>query len=89
MIFILACIANFAFASATQGWFVAKNKIWEIPLLLCVTVILFRPDAIATLLNIPYEQRYWTALIGLGIFGLVYLLQRPRRPKEGEMAAAW
>ena len=89
MIFILACIANFAFASATQGWFIAKNKIWEIPLLLCVTLILFRPDLMAHLLHLPYEQRYWTALIGLVIFGLVYLLQRPRRPKPGEMVKAW
>ena len=32
MIFILACLGNFAFASATQGFFVARNKIWEIPI---------------------------------------------------------
>jgi len=26
LIFAMACVGNFAFASATQGWFVAKNK---------------------------------------------------------------
>jgi TRAP transporter 4TM/12TM fusion protein len=34
LIFVMACFGNFAFASATQGWFVAKNKIWEAPIFL-------------------------------------------------------
>ena len=34
LIFAMACFGNFAFASATQGWFVAKNKVWEIPIFL-------------------------------------------------------
>jgi TRAP transporter 4TM/12TM fusion protein len=54
LIFAMACVGNFAFASATQGWFVAKNR---------------------------FYQRYWTYLIGLGIYGLLYLMQRPRTPK--------
>jgi TRAP-type uncharacterized transport system fused permease subunit len=37
LIFLMACLGNFAFASATQGWFVARNKIWEIPFFLAVT----------------------------------------------------
>ena len=81
LIFAMACMGNFAFASATQGWFVARNKFWEIPLFLAVTVILMRPDLIASLMDIPQDQRYWTYLIGLGIFGLLYLMQRPRIPK--------
>ena len=83
LIFIMACVGNFAFASATQGWFVAKNKVWEIPFFLCVTIILMRPDLIATLTGIPQSLRYWTYLIGLFIFGLLYLNQRPRRPGAG------
>ena len=80
LIFLMACIGNFAFASATQGWFVAKNKFYEWPLLLCVTFTLMRPDAIANLLGIPHDQRYWTYLIGLAIYALVYIIQRPRIP---------
>jgi TRAP transporter 4TM/12TM fusion protein len=34
LIFVMACFGNFAFASATQGWFVARNKIWEVPIFL-------------------------------------------------------
>jgi TRAP transporter 4TM/12TM fusion protein len=88
LIFLMACMGNFAFASATQGWFVARNKIWELPLLLSVTLSLMRPDLIASLIGIPQEQRYWTYLIGLGIYGLTYLMQRPRIPQEEPLPAA-
>jgi TRAP transporter 4TM/12TM fusion protein len=87
LIFAMACLGNFAFASATQGWFVARNKIWEVPLFLSVTLILMRPDLIASWISVPHDQRYWTYLIGLLIFGLLYLMQRPRIPKT-DMASA-
>ena len=89
LIFVMACVGNFAFASATQGWFVAKNRIYEIPLFLFVTLNLMRPDLIARLIGLPHEQRYWTYLIGLAVYGVLYLMQRPRTPKiAAEPAAA-
>ena len=88
LIFAMACFGNFAFASATQGWFVARNKIWEMPLLLCVTLSLMRPDLIASLIGVPHEQRYYTYLIGLALYGVVYLMQRPRIPKVEQTPAA-
>ncbi|MBW2593744.1 MAG: TRAP transporter permease [Deltaproteobacteria bacterium] len=87
LIFLMACLGNFAFASATQGWFVTRVKIWEIPFLLAVTLTLFRPDLISSWLGIPHEQRYWAYPIGLAIFGLVYLMQRPRIPKDASAPA--
>jgi TRAP transporter 4TM/12TM fusion protein len=87
LIFVMACFGNFAFASATQGWFVAKNRIYEIPLFLSVTVCLMRPDLIAKLIGLPHDQRYWTYPIGLALFGILYLMQRPRTPRP-ETAAA-
>ena len=81
LIFAMACVGNFAFASATQGWFVAKNRFYEIPLFLAVTLNLMRPDLIARWIGIAHDQRYWTYLIGLGLYGLLYLMQRPRTPK--------
>ncbi len=81
LIFAMACVGNFAFASATQGWFVTRNRFYEIPLLLSVTLILMRPDLIARLLGMPHNQRYWTCLIGLALYGIIYLMQRPRIPK--------
>jgi TRAP transporter 4TM/12TM fusion protein len=88
LIFAMACVGNFAFASATQGWFVAANKIWELPLFLCVTLSLMRPDLIASWVGIPHEQRYWTYAIGLAIYGMLYLMQRPRIPVEAEPVEA-
>jgi TRAP transporter 4TM/12TM fusion protein len=81
LIFAMACLGNFAFASATQGWFVARNKVWEIPIFLCVTLFLMRPDLIASLVGVPHDQRYWMYAVGLCIFGLLFLIQRPRMPK--------
>jgi len=87
LIFLMACVGNFAFASATQMWFVAKVKFYEIPLLLSVTIILMRPDAVAGWLGIPHDQRYWVCPIGLAVFGLIYLIQRPRIPKTAADSA--
>jgi len=81
LIFAMACVGNFAFASATQNWFVAKNRFYEIPLFLGVTLNLMRPDLIARWIGIPHDQRYWTYLIGLALYGLLYLMQRPRVSK--------
>ena len=87
LIFVMTCLGNFAFASATQGWFIARNKVWEIPLFLCVCFILMRPDQVAAWLGMAHDQRYWTYLIGLGLYGALYLVQRARVPQEQAQAA--
>ncbi len=88
LIFLMACLGNFAFASATQGWFVARNRFYEIPLFLFVTLNLMRPDLIAKWVGLPHDQRYWTYLIGLALFGLLYVMQRPRTPKPSAAPSA-
>lgn len=87
LIFAMACVGNFAFASATQGWFIAKNKTWEIPLLLAVTLFCMRPDLIASWIGIPHDMRYWVYPIGLLIWGITWLIQRPRA-KRAELSNA-
>ena len=87
LIFVMACMGNFAFASATQGWFVARNKFYEVPLFLCVTFMLMRPDAVASWIGLPHDQRYWVYPIGLALFGLLYLLQKPRISKAAAVPA--
>ncbi|MBW2369446.1 MAG: TRAP transporter permease, partial [Deltaproteobacteria bacterium] len=79
LIFATACLGNFAFAAATQGWFTAKNRWYEVPVLLCVTLIMMRPDFIASILGVDHAQRYWTYLIGMILLGAVYLFQRSRK----------
>lgn len=81
LIFAMACIGNFAFASATQGWFVARNKFWEIPLFLTVTFILMQPHKIAEWIGLAHEQRYYAYLIGLALFGLIFVFQKMRGPE--------
>ncbi|MDX2499148.1 MAG: TRAP transporter permease [Deltaproteobacteria bacterium] len=87
LIFLMACVGNFAFASATQGWYFTRVKIYEIPIFLAATLSLMRPDLIASWLGMPHDQRYWTYLIGLGIMGLLYLMQKPRIQKAEPLPA--
>jgi TRAP transporter 4TM/12TM fusion protein len=81
LIFAMACIGNFAFASATQGWFVAKNRFYEIPLFLFITLVMMRPALVASWIGLSYDQRYWVCFIGLSVFALLYFMQKPRIPK--------
>ncbi|MCP4117351.1 MAG: TRAP transporter permease [Desulfobacteraceae bacterium] len=87
LIFLMACLGNFAFASATQGWFVAKNRFYEVPLFLGVTFMLMRPDAVASLLGIAHGQRYWVYPMGVALLGVIYLMQRPRIPVRDAVTA--
>lgn len=88
LIFAMACFGNFAFASATQGWFVAKNRFYELPLFLGVTFMLMRPDSVASMLGIPHDQRYWVYPMGMALFGIIYLMQRPRIPAKKNITAS-
>lgn len=53
-IFIVAVIAMMLFASATQGWFLTKNRIWESAILLLVAFTLFRPGYWLDKIQPPY-----------------------------------
>ncbi|RUA00242.1 MAG: TRAP transporter permease [Deltaproteobacteria bacterium] len=88
LIFAMACMGNFAFASATQGWFIAKNRLYEVPLFLFVTLNLMRPDMIASWIGLPHDQRYYTYIIGLAVLGSIYMMQRPRVEKTPEPVPA-
>jgi TRAP transporter 4TM/12TM fusion protein len=55
MVFTVALIAIFCFASATQGWLVIRTKWYEIVLLLAVTLALFRPDFVMDRIHPAFE----------------------------------
>ncbi len=78
LIFIMACLGNFAFVSATQGWVITKNRFYEIPLLLSVTLCMMRPEFVAKLVNISLDYKYVSYIIGLALFGVVYGSQKIR-----------
>ncbi len=55
-VFIVAVIAMMLFASATQGWFITRNRAWESILLLLVAFTLFRPGFWLDRVDPPYEE---------------------------------
>jgi TRAP transporter 4TM/12TM fusion protein len=76
-IFVTGCIAMFAFACATQGFFIARNKWYEGVVFLGITFLILRPFAAGELLFI--ENPEIVKLVGIAVFGGMWLLQRPRQ----------
>ncbi|MBW1974960.1 MAG: TRAP transporter permease [Deltaproteobacteria bacterium] len=87
LIFAMACIGNFAFASATQGWFATWNKWYEVPFLLCVTLILMRPELASKWIGLPYNKRYFMYILGVMLFVAIYLWQKFRARHFGQHQA--
>ncbi len=77
-IFVMTCLGTFAFASLTQGYFIAKNRWYEAILLIFISAIMFRPGFFSEFAGM--DTKYWMYLIGIALWGVIYLLQRPRRP---------
>ena len=51
------------------------------PLFLSVTFILMQPQKVASWVGLEHEQRYYAYLIGLVLFGIIFILQRMRGPE--------
>jgi TRAP-type uncharacterized transport system fused permease subunit len=79
LIFSATCIGCFAFASATQGWFAIRNRWYDCLLLLLITVLMLRPDAVAEWTGIGHDLRYWVYLLGAVLYTGLYCTQN-RRP---------
>jgi TRAP-type uncharacterized transport system fused permease subunit len=75
----MACIGTCAFASATQGWFITKNKWYDLIILLGVALIMLRPGLLADFLSLP--NKYLAYPIGLAVLAGTYLLQKKRAPQ--------
>jgi len=63
LVFIVATVAMLLFAAATQGFFLAKNRIWETALLLLVAFSLFRPGFWMDMVSSPYTEVAPTELV--------------------------
>ena len=55
-VFVVAVFAMMLFASATQGYFLTRNKKWESALLLLVAFTLFRPGYWLDQVSPPYDS---------------------------------
>ena len=78
LIFAMAVLAAFAFTSALQGFFITKNKWYEVPLFLIAALILFNPGVISGLLKLSPGNKYFFYILGLVIFAGVWILQKFR-----------
>jgi TRAP-type uncharacterized transport system fused permease subunit len=78
LIFIMAIFGAFAFTNAVQGWFVIKNKWYEVPLFLIASLILFHPAIVTKIFNLDYNLRYYMYFVGMVVYGLSYLVQKLR-----------
>ncbi|GFE64906.1 TRAP transporter permease [Litoreibacter roseus] len=56
LVFIVATCAMLLFAAATQGWFLARNRIHETLLLLLIAFTLFRPGFWMDMVVAPFEN---------------------------------
>ncbi len=84
-IFIMTCVGMFAFGSATQRWFLVKTRWYEVILLLGVALIMFRPGFFAHFVGI--DNHYLSYLVGLGLYGAIFALQKLRVPKNSNALA--
>ncbi|MBQ4124793.1 MAG: TRAP transporter permease, partial [Desulfovibrio sp.] len=87
-IFLMTVAGCMAFASLTQGWFMAKNNLFDMLLLGTGTLLMLYPFAL-TGFFLPYEERWWGYAAGLGVLALCALIQTVRsRRRTGAPAAA-
>ncbi len=78
LVFAMAILGAFAFTNAVQGWFITKNKWYEIPLFLASSVILFYPAILTRTFNLSYDLRYYMYFIGIALYGFAFLIQKTR-----------
>jgi len=74
MIFVMAVVGMFAFASATQGWVLTKTSGIERVLLVAVVPFMLIPNMTSMWLGLGSE--YMSYLIGLVLYAIVYFLQK-------------
>jgi TRAP transporter 4TM/12TM fusion protein len=82
LVFVMAVLAAFAFTSALQGFFITKNKWYEVPLFLIAALILFNPGVISNLLNLEVGSKYFFYILGCALFAGIALLQKFRMKKK-------
>ncbi|MGB3341158.1 MAG: TRAP transporter permease [bacterium] len=81
LIFVMAVFGAFAFTNAVQGWFLIKNKWYEIPIFLIASLILFYPGIITKLFDLNEGLRYYMYMIGIAVYGIAYIIQKRRKVK--------
>jgi TRAP transporter 4TM/12TM fusion protein len=79
-IFAMTCVGMFAFVAATQRWFIIRTRWYEIPMLLLVTAIMFRPGFFGRLagLDDSLMTKNLVYLFGVVLYAAIFALQKTR-----------
>ena len=80
VIFITAFIGMIAFSCATMGYFLTKTNILERILFMTIVPFMFLPKIMES--NLSLGDHHISYLIGIGIFAVLYLIQKARVRKE-------
>ena len=83
LVFGMALVGMAAFSNFAQGWFLVKNKWYDLPFFLSAWFVLFNPGGIASFLKVEEAYRYYFYLLGLALYAMVFFMQRQRQ-KSGE-----
>jgi TRAP transporter 4TM/12TM fusion protein len=75
-VFVTGVLAMFAFASLTQNYFIAKNRIYESVLFAGIVLMGLRPQLFMEWFH--FGNKFIWPLIGIGLIGFLYLIQLPR-----------
>ncbi|NCB13471.1 MAG: DUF3394 domain-containing protein, partial [Erysipelotrichia bacterium] len=80
VIFVTAFIGMVAFSSATMGYFLTSTNIVERLLFLLIVPFMFLPRIMEAKLGLG--DHHISYLVGIGIFALIYFLQKMRMKKQ-------
>lgn len=83
LIFIMAVLGAFCFTSALQGFFITKNKWYEIPFFLIASLVLFNPGIISSALNFSNKNKFCIYILGVVILTAIAVEQKLRM-KNGQ-----
>ena len=76
LIFGMAVVGMFAFSSATQSYFLIKTTLIERLAFFLIVPLMLVPNMTQKWLSLPHE--YVSYAIGLGIYALLYIVQKKR-----------
>lgn len=86
LIFAMAVLAAFAFTSLFQGFFITRNKWYEVPLFIIVSLILFHPGIISNLVGAAPGSKYFFYIPGIALYAGIAILQKSRMKQKGKIA---
>ncbi len=78
MVFLAATLGTLAFTNAVQGWFITRNRWYEIPIFAIISLMFYLPGRVSVWIGMGRDVRYWLYLVALAVYGGVMLLQRLR-----------